>query len=37
VLDPVQPELFGTENVEELAARFNSMMIAELEKLQANN
>jgi 1-acyl-sn-glycerol-3-phosphate acyltransferase len=37
VLDPVQPEHFGTENVEELAAMFNSMMIAELEKLRVNN
>lgn len=36
VLDPVLPESFGTENVDELAGRFNSLLIAEMKKLQAN-
>ena len=37
VLDPVLPESFGTDNVDELAGRFNSLMINELKKLQGNS
>jgi 1-acyl-sn-glycerol-3-phosphate acyltransferase len=33
VLDPVLPESFGTENVDELAGKFNSLLIDEMKKL----
>jgi 1-acyl-sn-glycerol-3-phosphate acyltransferase len=36
VLDPVQPESFGTGNVDELAARFNSLLVDEMKKLRVN-
>jgi 1-acyl-sn-glycerol-3-phosphate acyltransferase len=36
VLDPVMPESFGTDNVDELAARFNSLLVDEMKKLRVN-
>jgi 1-acyl-sn-glycerol-3-phosphate acyltransferase len=35
VLDPVPPELFNTENVDELAQRFSAMMTSELKELRS--
>ena len=37
VLDPVLPLSFGTDNVDELAARFNSLLTVEMKKLRANS
>lgn len=36
VLDPVRPESFGTDNVDELAAKFNSMLVDEMQNLHKN-
>jgi hypothetical protein len=36
VLDPVLPASFGTDDVDELAGRFNSLLIAEMKKLRLN-
>jgi 1-acyl-sn-glycerol-3-phosphate acyltransferase len=36
MLDPVLPESFGTDNFDELAGRFNSLLVNEMKKLQAN-
>jgi 1-acyl-sn-glycerol-3-phosphate acyltransferase len=37
VLEPVMPEHFGTDNVEELADKFKSLLILEMKKLQVNS
>jgi 1-acyl-sn-glycerol-3-phosphate acyltransferase len=34
VLDPVSPESFGTDNCDELAAKFQEMMKGELQKIR---
>ena len=36
VLDPVLPGSFGTDNYDELADKFNSLLISEMEKSESN-
>jgi 1-acyl-sn-glycerol-3-phosphate acyltransferase len=36
VLDPVLPESFGTDNVDELAGKFNSKLVDEMKNLREN-
>jgi 1-acyl-sn-glycerol-3-phosphate acyltransferase len=36
VLDPVRPESFGTDNVDELAGKFKSMLVDEMKNLHKN-
>jgi 1-acyl-sn-glycerol-3-phosphate acyltransferase len=36
VLDPVLPESFGTDNVDELAGKFNSLLVDEMKNLREN-